>query len=170
MFFGLPLDAALRARIAPLARSTAEAAGGRPIAGDSLHATLAFVGTVPRAAIAALRAIGDTMRAAPFDVTLDRVGSFRGARVAWIGASEVPAALAALQSALAQALQRATYRTEDRPYHPHVTLARHCRHVFAETAVAPLRWHVDTMTLYESVTLPDGPRYLARATWRFDEA
>jgi 2'-5' RNA ligase len=165
MFFGLPVDAALAARLAPLACTTAEAAGGRPVPPANLHATLAFIGTVPRAQVARLETIGDAMNGSALELTLDRVGSFRGARVAWIGASQVPATLTRLQSTLAEALRDAGYRTDERPYHPHVTLARHCRHAFAITAVAPLPWRVDTMTLYESMTLPAGPRYVARATW-----
>ena len=165
VFFGLPVDADLGERIAPLSHQVAAAAGGRPVPRENLHATLAFIGSVPRDDVARLLAIGGSLTVERFAVELDRVGSFRGARVAWLGASHVPPQLQKLHATLGSALAAQGFPVEERAYHPHVTLARHCRHTFKETAVASYTWVVRAVALYESVSSEGGPRYLALAEW-----
>jgi 2'-5' RNA ligase len=165
LFFALPVDAALAATLADLARHAASATGGRALPKANLHATVAFIGSVPREAIATLCAIGAALRSDAIDVTLDTLGSFRGARVAWVGCSNVPAALRELHAALCAQLTAASFVLEPRPYHPHVTLARHCRHPVARRDIAPLEWRIEQVVLYESISAEGGPRYEPLATW-----
>jgi 2'-5' RNA ligase len=165
LFFGLPVDEALAASLAGLAGPVALQAGGRPVVASNFHATLAFLGAAPRASIEALRVLGDGVAAARCDVLLDRVGSFRGARVAWIGAAAVPAPVIALQRRLERSLRDAGWTLDARPFHLHVTLARHCRAALETASVPVLRWAVDRFALFESVGSADGPRYAALAEW-----
>ena len=165
LFFALPVDAPLAEALATLAHSAAAASGGRALPAGNLHATVAFIGSVPREAIATLRAIGAALRAPALEVALDTLGSFRGARVAWIGPSDVPAALLELHGALSAQLGAASFTLEARPYHPHITLARHCRHPIARRGVPPLAWRIDELVLYESVSAQGGPRYEPLDAW-----
>ena len=100
----------------------------------NVHLTLVFLGAVDEARVAGLAA--ELARACaprrPLTLRLAGGGTFpprRPARVAWMGVDAGAAApeLAALQAGVAAAaatLLGAAYRPEDRPYHPHVTLAR----------------------------------------------
>jgi 2'-5' RNA ligase len=77
----------------------------------------------------------------------------------------VAAALLDVHAALASQLSAASFSLDPRPWHPHVTLARHCRRPLARREIAPLAWHVAEVTLYESISEPGGPRYEPLAAW-----
>jgi 2'-5' RNA ligase len=168
LFFALPVDASLAAVLAPLARDVAQQCGGRAVPEANLHATLAFLGTLAHADIPRLRSIADALPRAAFDVSLDALGSFGHAQVAWIGASRLPDVLVQLHAALSAGLAADGFPIETRPYHLHVTLARHCRRPQHKTAIAPLAWRIDRIALLESVTAGAGPRYDALASWPLD--
>jgi len=94
----------------------------------NLHLTLFFLGETPDSHIdpvaAGLREIGKESR--PLSLTLSGMGLFRNIRdprVIWIGVAENPA-LVELQSRIADLLVGFGYRKEDRPYRPHLTIAR----------------------------------------------
>ena len=95
-----------------------------------IHLTLVFLGEVEEARLPELqRELGRAAAASsPFEMAFANGGTFpprRPARVAWIGVEAGPA-LAGLQGAIATACEAALpgWRREERPYHPHVTLAR----------------------------------------------
>jgi len=165
MFFALAMDRALDAALDAHAVELAAATEGRPVPAANRHATLAFIGVVPRAELARLVGIGVALPDAPFDLALDTLGAFKGARVAWVGPSHLPPVLVALHDAVAARLRDEGFPVDARPYHAHVTLARHCRHTLAERRVAPIAWPVRSVVLYESITAPQGPRYEPRAQW-----
>ena len=164
MFYGLPVGDCARA-ITPLVPAIVEEAQGRAVPRENLHATLAFVGAVPQDAVTRLVRIGDALPRPSLVLLLDTVGSFRGARVAWIGPSQVPLPLARLHDALARALRADGFAVEERPYHPHVTLARRCGRIVAPRTIEALEWRVPAIVLYESIGAPGGPRYEPRAQW-----
>jgi len=165
LFFGVPVAAPLREALGALADALAARARGRAVPVANLHATLAFLGTVPRDRVAELRSIGDALRGRRCKVELDRIGSFRGARVAWIGTAAIPVPLAALQADLAQRLADAGWTLDARPFSLHVTLARHCRVALATDTVPALAWPVAQVALFESIGTADGPRYEPLAAW-----
>lgn len=136
-----------------------------------MHLTLAFLGNVPRARIEELKAIGARAAAAavPFLLTLDSVGVFREAGVAWAGTDAVPADLQRLFDHLGALLRASRLPTERRAFHPHVTLARRCARGLQGGASGPLAWWVDSMALMASETRPEGPRYHELASWRLGE-
>lgn len=165
VFFAVPVAAPLCEALGALAAALAARAQGRAVPAANLHGTLAFLGTVPRERVAELRAIGDALHAMRSEVQLDRVGSFRGARVAWIGTAAVPAPLSALQAELAERLANAGWTLDARPFNLHVTLARHCRVALATESVPALAWPVTQVTLFESIGTAEGPRYEALTAW-----
>jgi len=167
LFFAVVPDAGARAALAALARDVAQAVRGRPPPAENLHLTLAFLGQVSAARRAALAAIGAAAAAAapPFLLTLDRVGAFRGAGIAWAGADRAPAELLQLVAALNDGLAAAGLPVERRPFHPHVTLARRGTRAPEGIAPAPLSWRVDRLVLMASDTLSAGPRYREVDAW-----
>jgi 2'-5' RNA ligase len=95
---------------------------------ERLHATVRFIGEVDAARAEAIAAaLAPDVPLAPFELTLERVGTFPGhgpPRVLWAGVGAGADALAAVEREVSMRLDRCGIPREDRPYHPHVTLAR----------------------------------------------
>ena len=124
VFFALWPDLALVAALHDAALACAARCGGRVMQRDTLHLTLAFLGDVPPDRLDALRTIGDGVRAPATEITLDRLGYWPHNRIVWAGASKMSEALVQLVQRLGEALGAAGFRTERRPFAPHVTLLR----------------------------------------------
>jgi 2'-5' RNA ligase len=167
VFFAVWPDASVRATLASLARDCAAQAGGRPAVSSNLHLTLAFVGEVATSRVATLRAIGlaASSAAAPFTLTLDRVGAFRSAGIVWVGAATLPPELERIVRELNGELSNAGFPTERRAFQPHVTLARRCRKAANPELAAPIPWRVESVALNVSESLRGGVSYRALAEW-----
>jgi RNA 2',3'-cyclic 3'-phosphodiesterase len=167
VFFAIWPEAAARDALAQRASEIAAETGGRAPAIENLHLTIAFVGEVAGDRLEALSAAGvaATAHVPAFDLSLDRVGAFRGSGIAWAGASSVPAELAQLVGQLNSALTAQGFPTDPRPFQAHVTLARRCRRRFAEKPATPIAWMVAKLTLNASELAPGGPRYRELAAW-----
>jgi 2'-5' RNA ligase len=152
IFFALWPDDAVRAKLANVARSVAERTQGRQVPAAKLHLTLCFLGDVADERVAAAVDVARRIRSAPFEVTLDAVGSFRAARVAWAGHSGLPAGLNALQSSLETSLRARGFELEERPFSAHVTLARRIEKPLAREAMEPISWGVRDFVLVRSET------------------
>ncbi len=152
LFFALWPDEVVRAGLAAVAASTAARAGGRAVPAAKLHLTLSFLGDVAdeRAPEAIEAASG--VRGQGFELMLDVLGSFRSARVAWAGVSNVPPGLAALQSSLDLELRERRFVLEDRPFAAHATLARRIANSIPRESMAPIAWNVDEFVLVRSET------------------
>lgn len=142
---------------------------------DNVHLTLLFLGETAEGDVPALAAglRQAFARCPPLEMRLVGGGTFppgRPARVAWVGV-EAPDELLTLQEDVARAAVEALgFEPEERPYHPHVTLAR-----------CPSPWRRDAVekftnaftgavgqpfvafhgTLFESRLSPKGARYRA---------
>jgi len=164
LFFALSPSPPVRQRMSAAAQrvGTAQRAPGRPTATAQLHLTLAFLGEFDGdEPIARARAAGDRVRADVFSVRIDQAGSFGPT---WYLASAGPAPeLVALQSQLASELAHTGFALEARDFHPHLTFQRKAEHALPPTRVAPIRWLVETFTLFESI--PNERRYLQLASW-----
>ena len=167
VFFAVWPDAPARDALDALARDCAAQNGGRPAVSSNLHLTLAFVGEIAASRVATLQATGSaaTAAVAPFTLTLDRIGAFRSAGIAWIGASTLPPELERVVRTLNDELSNAGFPTERRAFQPHVTLARRCRQVASVELVAPIAWRVESVVLNVSESLRGGVRYRALAEW-----
>lgn len=140
------------------------------------HLTLHFIGE--RADDAAIRQALALVCAEPFQVSLQRVGTFpdKGKpRVLWVGV-EAPPALQTLHEAVGAALYTTGFEPDSRPYSPHITLARFkertshrdvmhtylTRHSTFQTDV----FAIEHFTLYESELQPGGSVYRVRENYR----
>ena len=161
LFFALwPGEAASQA-LARLATRIALDARGRATAAERLHLTMAFVGPVPDSAVDTLVAIGAAIagHVRAFTLTLDRVGSFRDAGIAWIGTRTPPVELLELASELKLALGSAGFRVDDRDFKAHLTLARRCERRATLQDTPAVSWRVEAMSLMASLLTPRGPQY-----------
>ena len=165
VFFALVPPPPLQRALGDLARDAARRARGRPVPAENLHATLAFVGAWPVSRQSELHAAGAATRGEPMQIVLDRQGAFRHAGICWISASQPPLALGALAQALVERLVETGVTLDERPFRPHVTLARHCRGPYPSGPAGPFAWNVDALALMQSDTRAEGARYRMLARW-----
>ena len=161
LFFALWPDPRTREAIAALADRVAAETAGRATAPDNVHLTLAFLGAQPRETLPALTAAATAavVDAAPFVLALDHVDCWRNNGVAWLGARDLPPALASLHRSLASALATIGIATEARPFAVHVTLARKIARLLRYRLSATIDWPVDAFVLAASETGDAGPAY-----------
>ena len=162
VFFALWPDESTRGAISRASRRAVRLSGGRPTAKRNLHITVAFLGHVDDDALE--RAVSvPPVETGPFDLVLDRLGYFKEARALWLGPSELPPALTALEQSLWDGLEQIGFEREPRIYRPHLTLARRARGV--DEAVPPVHWSASALTLVESIPLPRGVHYEPLRDW-----
>lgn len=161
----------LRALLDALNRQCPDARWSHP---DNIHITLRFLGEVPD------RDIADVSRAAalaaesaaPFDLTLSRLGGFGGRqpRVMKVSLSGETDRLKVLQADLEDRLEHAGFGREQRAFKPHVTLGRR------KNAALPADWDktplsgpseftVDSLIVFASQLTRRGPIYTPMATY-----
>ncbi len=140
---------------------------GRPTHPEDIHLTLVFLGPASPEQRQCAEAAAGRVRGQPFELTLDRMGSFPRARVLWCGADTASPALAGLVLALRAGLAGCGFALDERPYRPHATLARKASALEARTLDPPIRWPVDSFVLACGQEGPP-PRYRILRRWSLD--
>jgi 2'-5' RNA ligase len=159
IFFALWPDEATRAALRRATRALQRHCGGKPVAPEGFHLTLAFLGNVPEERCAALVAAAAGLELPPLTLTLDRIGYFQEAQVLWIGPSVDPEPLRDFVARLWRALDAADVPADIRPFHPHVTIARKVAAPRGLGPPRPVSWPLTGFTLLESETRPQGAQY-----------
>lgn len=140
---------------------------------DGLHLTLRFLGPTPEDRVAATTAaVGRAAEAAvPFDAVVAGGGAFPSPhrpRTLWLAVTEGAAAFAELARTVDAALVEAGWPSGDRPFRPHVTLARSdgiargpevAALLIDEASRLRLPFRVDRIVLFESITGGGPARY-----------
>ncbi len=138
---------------------------------ENFHLTLVFLGEVQDWVLEAAHERFLDVRVAPFDLGLQGMGMFGGAKPRAVWAGVAPSEpLARLQGKLAHAARAAGIAVEGRKFQPHVTLGmfhppapeeamRIERAVAQGAGFAAGPWEVDHFCLYESHLSPKGARY-----------
>ena len=130
LFFALQLSQEAKSRLRPVIEAARRASGDgtsftRP---EQLHFTLAFLGEQPESALQSLAHAGEAVCALPaFDLAIAGAGAFpdrRRPHVLWLGVSEGGEHLCALAEKLCAALRERGFALEERPFRPHLTIAR----------------------------------------------
>ncbi len=164
IFFALDIPAEIRNRMTDyMERARRYAPGARWARVEGLHVTLKFVGEVQEAKITEMKAALASVKAAPFDVTFKDVGFFpneRSPRVFWIGV-HAGDALAQLAANIDQALAAVGIDREEKPYRPHLTLAR------ASSAQDGRQELKQLSLLMEKETAPQFGTMTAREFWMY---
>lgn len=131
------------------------------------HMTLQFYGMVDEAREQRLREQLCTVKSSPVEVAVQGTGIFERAGVLWAGVKP-SAELEGLQRSVVVAGVACGFAVEDRPYRPHITLARRKGRngpwnprknegMDAEQQLG--RFVASEFVLYESVAGPGGARY-----------
>lgn len=130
------------------------------------HLTLRFLGDCDAAQEAAALAAGAAVRAAGFDLSFDRAGSFGNRSVPWwLGCAQAPAGLHRLWEELDAALRSSGMApARDHPPVAHVTVLRDARARLPDVPIAPVSWPVREFVLVHSV-LGSQAAYHPLARW-----
>jgi 2'-5' RNA ligase len=164
LFFALWPDAGTRERLAHATRKAVRHSGGRPVAVDNLHATVAFLGRVPEERLEAVQAAGAAAACPPFALRLDGIEFWPRPQVLVATAATPPAAVS-LAERLWAGVEPLGIERDFRPLRIHVTLARKVQKPAPGLAMPPVDWQVPELALVESVTDPAGARYAVVARW-----
>jgi 2'-5' RNA ligase len=166
LFFALWPDEALRKALTDATRNALRACGGRPVPSDSLHITLAFLGSVPERRIPELTQIASPLAAAfspsevPLRLTFDHLEQWKKPQIICALAREEPAGAIALSESLKNELARGGFSPDLKPFRAHVTLARKTVHVTrALLEMQSVLWSFDELALVESRTRADRATY-----------
>lgn len=146
----------------------------RFVPADQWHLTLHFFAALSAGEVDEVRQAARAATAAqgPFTLTLRGLGVFpdgRRPRVLWLGVEEGALECVRLHEGLAAALRSRGLPVEERPFHPHLTLARFrtpppggigdaLRQAPGHEAA---RFPVDRVTLFRSVLTPRGAEHTA---------
>ncbi len=165
VFFALWPSADERQALARATHQAAAASGGRPVPETSLHATPAFLGSVPAARLEELgglaRQVAGELAAAarPPPWRFETLAHWARPRVLVALAREEPRAQA-LAARLKDLTAAAGFRPDLKLFQAHVTVARKVEHASAAAArLRPVEWRCDAFALIDSRTEAAGPVY-----------
>lgn len=165
----------LAIHIGQLKEQTGVKAGGSRL--ENIHLTIKFLGNTPISDVkklsqAAARAVKSL---APFKLTAEHCGAFPThgpPRVLWIGITDSSTQLARLYERLEEECAAVGFPKEDRPFHPHLTLAR-VRHTANARALgaahralefSPTEFAVNELLVMRSELGKNGSKYTTVST------
>jgi len=163
LFFALDPPAGVRQRVAALQRFMDFPSRAVPPA--NFHITLAFLGQVASERLPELKGLAQQCPLPAGVLELDCLGGFPRAGVAWLDCSYIPLELVAFQQDLVLHLEALGFRSEARPWRPHLTLYRKMRKPFATIPFEAINWPVDSFCLMQSRPGKDGPQYRSLGHW-----
>ncbi|NOR71694.1 MAG: RNA 2',3'-cyclic phosphodiesterase [Methylomarinum sp.] len=143
------------------------AGGLKKVKADNLHVSLVFLGNVDAESEILIRQSVDNISVKPFSVYFDRLDFWRKPRILCLSTAKYDAQLLKLVDALKCTVEQCGIKIEDRPYKPHVTLARKA-HKLIDVDVLPIEWTADSFCLVESFSTPDGVHYQVLQRWDFE--
>ena len=176
LFVGIALSPDSASALAKVRERFEPAAGAdlRWSAPEGWHITLQFLGQVSDERAASVLEQLRTIHSASVPIRIDGLGFFERAGIFWAGIVLTPDLLA-LQQFVTAAMRNCGFVPENRPYSPHITLARVGGHA-GRRALASFQKRVDKnkvqvqsaflaeeFLLYESLPGPEGSRYEVRA-------
>jgi 2'-5' RNA ligase len=180
LFIGIQIPQTIRSTFASLLKDfRAIAPQVKWVRADNLHVTLKFLGETQLAKLGALQVVLAAVRSAePVNLEFRGLGFFpneKRPRVFWAGA-EASANLKSLAADIDQAVHRLAFPLEDRPFTPHLTLARFhlpgippklLQAIQEKSAQSFGSFRAGEFHLIESKLKPTGAEYTTLQTFRF---
>jgi RNA 2',3'-cyclic 3'-phosphodiesterase len=176
LFVGIPLAAQVIEQLERVSmRHRIEGDGLRWSTPQSWHITLQFLGNTSETQYECLVARLQELHGRSVPIELEELGFFDRAGIIFAGVALTPELLALQQQVTASTLP-CGFAPEDRPYRPHITLARNKgrRNAIGLDALKAKirhqpkfsRFVAEEFLLYESFTRPTGSQYETRETFR----
>ncbi|MHB1795134.1 MAG: RNA 2',3'-cyclic phosphodiesterase [Acidobacteriaceae bacterium] len=176
LFIGIPLAIPVIDELSAISlRHRAEGDGLRWSTPESWHITLQFLGNTSETQYECVVARLRELHVVPIPIEMDDLGFFDRAGIFFAGVALTPELLA-LQLRVTKITIPCGFTQEDRPYRPHITLARtkgRKNAIGLETLKAKIRQQpkfsrfvAEEFLLYESFTRPNGSQYDIRERFR----
>jgi 2'-5' RNA ligase len=151
----------MQSALADATRAAVGACGGSPVATRNYHFTLAFLGNVPETRLPVLN---DTARraapTAPILITLDQLDYWRRSQLLCATSTANAPEATALANALKHGLVESGFTPDlDKPFRPHITLARKARTPIRKTPMPPLTFTFTHFALVASQRGHEGSTY-----------
>jgi 2'-5' RNA ligase len=129
----------------------------------NMHVTLSFLGQVHPARLDVIEQALATIRARRLHLKLSGIGTFDRAGVLFANVSQSSKLLALAEQVIA-AMEACGFAREERPYSPHITLARtrdrlRLRTPAPDDPAFHQNFEAVEFRLYQSLTLPGGAQY-----------
>ena len=164
LFVGIELNDEARA-VLSAARAFWEKSAKARFSDEALyHLTLVFIGNVDEERLPALKRTLSRVKWSPFSFTTGAPDTFSKG-ILFAGVQEPCEGLFALQNAVTEALREDGWAFEDRPYRPHITLARQAKQTGIPPQIAPARVPVKRFALFESARVDGKLCYTPIARW-----
>lgn len=178
LFIAIDLPDAIRKALQKSARLL-DLRGVRYSRLDQMHLTLRFLGNVPEDQKGNLIRMLRNIHLPPFELATDTLGVFpkRGTpRILWAGLKESDV-LNELQRSIEAAAEKCGFEADNKPWHPHITLARlkgknHLTKEILEEASAQnetMKFSVYEFYLYRSELKKSGAVYSIQQTFKLIE-
>ncbi len=164
LFFALEPEDYIRQEIHAVQRKLA--CTGRIIAGEQLLITLAFLGQQAPEVLPDLCSRASRLHFEPCTLVLDRLRTFGGANVLWLGATMIPASLRDFHQALLGELQKGGIALDRKSWEPHLTLYRRLRNKPAIMETVAVSWRLNQFSLMESINVKGGVEYCRQGHWK----
>jgi 2'-5' RNA ligase len=165
LFFALWPSEEFRAEIEAATLTLARESGGRLIPPRNFHVTLLFLGPIPRENFAAIQQVGARWTGTPaFMLEFDGIESW-GRKVLCLTTSQPPAQAMTLAEGLRASSSGLLKQLDERPYSPHITLARDLPRGRRAQKIKTLRQQVNEFVLVESVPGVSGSEYSILERW-----
>ena len=166
LFFALWPEQPLAEQIHYAVQAPLRNSDGKRVPECNFHITLVFYGSADARQRACLELAADKITARRFNLNLSQLGYFAKPKVIWLAPDDIPDALTQLQFDLSQVLvEQCAYQAEQRPYRPHLTLARKSRQAPSEKVIDAVSWQVHRFVLVQSITRPEGAEYRVLKEW-----
>ena len=166
LFFALWPNDEVRQLIRRHCKDLLRHSGGRPVALENLHITLAFLGSVDAVQRQCVEKVAEAVTLPPFTLQLDQVGFWSRPRVLWLGAHETAETPIELAKQLAKGCRDCGLSLDRRPFKAHLTLKRKVHQAPPTMEVKPVMWPVEGFALVRSHTLPEGVQYQVVREWQ----
>jgi RNA 2',3'-cyclic 3'-phosphodiesterase len=161
LFVALWPDPAVRAILCDHRDAWRWPPGAKPVADDTLHLTLHFIGAFARCRVAALETALAAIPAAPIRLHATGTAVWRGGIAVLCFGAEPN--LLALHAPIGDVLRQFDVALDPRPFSAHVTLARRAQGGAAPEALPELEWQSPGFVLVESIPGPRARYEIVRA-------
>ncbi|MBS3953948.1 MAG: RNA 2',3'-cyclic phosphodiesterase [Methylomicrobium sp.] len=136
----------------------------KPINAGNLHVTLCFLGSVNSDCEKALTAAASEIVMEPVRLTFDQLSFWKAPKVLCLTSSLGDLGAARLAGELCVVARSLGIRLDERPYLPHVTLARGVKNK-VEIAFEPVVWAAHSFCLVQSCSTDSGVEYRVLRCW-----
>ena len=171
VFIGIPIGHKIKSILSSL-KSTVHSSTNniKWIPPENIHLTLSFLGNISDKDIPnIIQSLENCITSKYFKIEIESTGVFPSVnfpKILWIGICKGADELTLLQKEIERSIRKFKKISRKEKFKPHITIARMRRSrlkidvlPFLNTVYSPTELDVNSICLYESILLPEGPQY-----------